>query len=159
MNGRYLALAGRIQQELRDLDMLVQRVSRMWAQALRSSDDAYVDATALNLHSYYAGIERIFEWIANEIDDSMPVGRHWHQDLLRQMAGEIPEVRPAVISPELRQRLDRYRGFRHVVRHVYTYNLDPEQVGGLADALPDLAAEVAKHLEQFLAFLEQSGIN
>ncbi|WP_416672242.1 ribonuclease toxin HepT-like protein [Egbenema bharatensis] len=41
----------------------------------------------------------------------------------------IPSVRPAVLSFETRDRLDRYRGFRHVVRNVYTFNLDPEQIG------------------------------
>jgi len=50
----------------------------------------------------------------------MPAGEHWHQLLLEQMASEIGGVRPAVISDATRQALDEYRGFRHVVRNVYT---------------------------------------
>jgi hypothetical protein len=38
-----------------------------------------------------------------------------------QMADEVLNVRPAVISEEVRQWLDDYRGFRHIVRNVYTY--------------------------------------
>ncbi|HHB90550.1 MAG TPA: hypothetical protein ENK60_04510 [Anaerolineae bacterium] len=68
MNARYLALAGRIAQELDEQERLVQRIQRLWEQAERSHDEAYIDATALNLHGFYAGIERIFEWIATDVD-------------------------------------------------------------------------------------------
>jgi hypothetical protein len=39
------------------------------------------------------------------------------------MAVEIELVRPAVISKETRNTLDEYRGFRHIVRNVYSFNL------------------------------------
>ena len=85
MNGKYLALSGRIRQELEELTIVVRRVERIWEQAGRSSDDYYVDATALNLHGFYAGLERIFELIADDVDQAKPDGAHWHQNLLRQM--------------------------------------------------------------------------
>ncbi len=43
-------------------------------------------------------------------------------------SGEINKVRPAVISDSVRLGLDEYRGFRHVVRNVYTYKFDSESV-------------------------------
>ncbi len=156
MNGRYLALAGRIRQELDELDRVVRRVQRFWARAERSGDEALVDATALNLHGYYAGVERIFESVATNVDEFVPSGKHWHRDLLAQMASAVPGVRPPVLPPEVQRRLDIYRGFRHVVRNVYTYNLDPEQVGRLARELPQLAEEVKRALLAFAEFLERS---
>ncbi|HXF05130.1 MAG TPA: hypothetical protein VNM72_06910 [Blastocatellia bacterium] len=37
------------------------------------------------------------------------------------MALEIPQVRPAVISPELKQELDEFRRFHRFFRHAYVF--------------------------------------
>jgi hypothetical protein len=152
----YLAVAGRIRQELQELEQVVARTEHIWQQAAVSTDDYYVDATALNLHSFYAGLEHIFEIIAEGIDRVKPVGANWHQELLRQIGAEIPSVRPAVLSSEMRSKLDRYRGFRHVVRNVYTFHLDPEQIEVLVRQLPSTAAQVAQELAAFASFLERT---
>jgi len=83
---------------------------------------------ALNIHSCYFGLERVFEKIASAVDSSQPQGINWHKELLNQMALEIPNVRPAVISEKSRELLDPYRGFRHVSRNVYTYHIMPEKM-------------------------------
>ncbi|MFZ1240058.1 MAG: hypothetical protein WAV74_17430 [Anaerolineae bacterium] len=155
MNGIYRTIAGRIRAESQELARVVERTDRIWQQALTSSDDYYVDATALNLHGFYAGLERLLEIIADGVDQAKPGGAHWHDELLRQMAAEIPGVRPPVLSQETRERLDRYRGFRHVVRNAYTYNLDPEQIGVLVKQLAPTMARVAQELTAFADFLEQ----
>ena len=152
---RSRTIAGRIRAESQELARVVERTDRIWQQALTSSDDYYVDATALNLHGFYAGLERLLEIIADGVDQAKPGGAHWHDELLRQMAAEIPGVRPPVLSQETRDRLDRYRGFRHVVRNVYTYNLDPEQIGVLVKQLAPTMARVAHELTAFAEFLEQ----
>ena len=155
MNGIYRTIAGRIRVDLQELARVVERTGRIWQQALVSPDDYYVDATALNLHGFYAGLERLLEIIAEGVDQAKPAGAHWHDDLLRQMAAEVPGVRPPVLSQETRQRLDRYRGFRHVVRNVYTYSLDPEQIGMLVKQLAPTMARVSQELTAFADFLEQ----
>lgn len=119
MKETYLAVAGRIRQELQEIAKVVERAARIWERAATSSDDYYVDAAALNLHSFY------FEVIADSIDHAKLSGPRWHQNLLRQMTSEIPGVRPPVIRPETRDRLDQFQEFRHVVRNVYTFSPDP----------------------------------
>ena len=94
----YRALAGRIRQDLNDLDAVCSRVDAIWRRYQDSGDEYYIDAAALNVHDFYAGLERIFEAIARRIDQSMPEGPHWHEDLLDQMASTIPNTRPAVLS-------------------------------------------------------------
>lgn len=59
------------------------------------------------------------------------------------MAQEVPQVRPAVISEKSRSRLDEYRGFRHVVRNVYTFKFDTEKVEKLATEVPGLFADIS----------------
>lgn len=155
MNARYLMLAGRIRQELTELDRVVQRTNQIWQAATRSADDYHLDATALNLHGYYAGIERLLEMIADTIDQAKPAGANWHQELLRQMASDIPTIRPAILSEASRNGLDEYRGFRHIVRNVYSYNLDPTRIDRLVKNLTPLAAGVSKELLTFSVLLEQ----
>lgn len=112
---------------------------------------------ALNLHSFYTALERVFELIAVTIDQTKPQGENWHQELLRQMATEIELVRPIVISRETRNSLDEYRGFRHVVRNVYSFNLSITKVEPLVRKLPNLFEEIESELEVFLNFLETLG--
>ncbi len=121
-------LAARIRIDLPELAFLVERARQGWNKAKTLNDDYYLDGVALNLHGFYSGLEKIFEKIAATVDGSVPNAANWHQELLSQMSMEIPEVRPAVISQELRDMLEDYRGFRHVVRNVYTHLLNPEKI-------------------------------
>jgi hypothetical protein len=71
------------------------------------------------------------------------------------MMTEVPKVRPAVISIETGTKLDEYRRFRHVVRNVYTYNLDPVKIGKLVGSASELFTQTKAELLAFAAFLEQ----
>jgi hypothetical protein len=126
VNERLLQLAQRMAEALDELERVVQRAQEGWVRARQSSDDLYLDSVALNLHGFYAGLERLFELVATTVDGTLPQGANWHQVLLQQMAAEVPGVRPAVISENGRDALDEYRGFRHVVRHVYTFRCAPK---------------------------------
>jgi hypothetical protein len=41
-----------------------QRIETGWQRVRQSSDDYYLDGVALNLPSFYSGLERIFELVA-----------------------------------------------------------------------------------------------
>lgn len=93
--------------------------------------------------------------VAERIDGSLPSGAAWHQDLLRQMAVELPAVRPTVISEQLALDLDRYRGFRRVIRNVYAYVLDPNRVGELVESLPSTLERLRAELMVFADALDE----
>lgn len=99
-------------------------------------------------------MERVFEKISSAIDGSLPQGTNWHQELLNQMALEKPNLRPAVISEKTRKQLDPYRGFRHVVRNVYTYNISPDKMEPLAKGIRLVFKQVEKELTAFSRFIE-----
>ncbi len=153
MSGDALAVASRIQVELTELESVVERTERQFSKAESSGDEDYLDGVALNLHSFYAGIERIFEVIAREIDNSMPTGPEWHRNLLTQMSAEISGTRPAVIGHSTRNCLDEYRGFRHLVRNIYTFNLRPSRVEELVTELRQCYAALAVDIKAFCQFL------
>ena len=155
MTEELLRLARRIRAECDELVRVVDRVQEGWRRSLKSSDDLYLDSVALNLHGFYAGLERLFEVIAAVVDGDVPRGESWHQALLEQVAAEIPAVRPAVISEETRWLLDEYRGFRHVVRNVYTFRFDPEKLQRLVDGAPAACRQASEELLAFAGFLEE----
>jgi hypothetical protein len=106
------------------------------------------------LHGFYSGVERLFEDIARTLEKALPSGPGWHQDLLPQMSAEVPSNRPPVIRQDTRNCLDEYRGFRHVVRNVYTFQLRPPRLQQLAQQLGDCFASLKGDIEEFSKFLE-----
>jgi hypothetical protein len=154
---RLLRVVERTRDQVADLDRSVERAREGWRRAQQSSDDYYLDGVALNLHGFYDGLERLFELIATVIDGTQPQGANWHEMLLRQMAAEISGVRPAVISEEMRNALDEYRGFRHVVRHVYTFEFEPAKVQRMVEKAPAVFGQVRAELLAFADFLEKRG--
>jgi hypothetical protein len=60
MNEQLRAIAQRIRAELPEMDRAIQRARRAFERASFSSDDLYLDSVALNLHSFYGGVERLF---------------------------------------------------------------------------------------------------
>ncbi len=156
MTGRGEVLAQRILAELQDISILVVRAEQGWVKARESQDDFFLDGVALNLHGFYSGLERIFERIALAVEDTVPDGANWHQELLIQISAEIPGLRPAVISPDLKEELEPYRGFRHIVRNVYAYNLRPEKMAPLMENLSKVFATVEREIGAFAGFLRSN---
>lgn len=147
-------LAAKILAEIKELSQLVNRAKHGWEKAKLKHDDYYLDGVALNLHGFYSGLERIFERVASTIDGNVPDGANWHQELLNQMSIEIPGSRPAVISPETVDMLQDYRGFRHIVRNVYTYHLNPDKMERLINNLDAVHEKVTAELTAFAGFLQ-----
>ncbi|GJM41876.1 MAG: hypothetical protein DHS20C20_21580 [Ardenticatenaceae bacterium] len=127
----YIALSSRIQEATGELRTLIERIERLRDKAIQTPDDDHWDGVALNLHGFYTAVEQIFEDIARTIDQNVPDGSQWHRDLLLQMSAELKEVRPAVIRRETRHCLDQFRGFRQVVRNVYSFTLFPTRMSEL----------------------------
>ena len=155
MSNQLGQIAERIRAELDEIERVQRRIETGWERARQSADDHYLDGVALNLHGFYSGLERIFELIATRIDGTLPTGENWHQLLLQQMTTEIPGVRPAVISENTFTQLDEYRGFRHVVRNVYTFRFEPAKIQKLVDDISSLYTQVQAELLAFAEFLKQ----
>ncbi len=51
-----------------------------------------------------------------------------HQDVLDQMAAEVAGTRPALLDLDLYQALTELKGFRHLVRHRYGFDLKTDKV-------------------------------
>lgn len=156
MTHPYQELIERIRGEVPELERVMNRALRAWPQAQKTfpEQEVYMDSVALNLHSFYAGVERLFELIARHMDRGLPGGETWHRELLKQMARDLEGVRPAVIDEETFLRLDDFRRFRHLVQNIYAINLMPDKMRGLMEALPALWSTLKAELMAFADFLE-----
>ena len=67
MAGKGAVLASRILNEVAALGLVVGRVESAWKAAAANNDEFYYDSVALNIHSFYSGIERVFEKIASAV--------------------------------------------------------------------------------------------
>lgn len=157
MNSHYRLLVQRIHDEVADIERTVAAVSRHWRrfQKARVDQDAYLNSVALNLHSFYSGVERVLELIAVELDGGTLGGEAWHAELLRQMTLAVPKVRPAVLSQGSGDWLDEYRKFRHRVRNIYATNLVPDRMKSLVEDVPSGWRRVRQELLTFTVFLEK----
>jgi hypothetical protein len=152
----YQSLIERIRGEVLDLEQVIERAKQAWLLVQKAPEEqyAYLDSVALNLHSFYSGLERLFELIARQVDQNLPDSQTWHRDLLQQMAEDLTDLRPGVISQESAVLVDEFRRFRHLVRNVYTINLVPAKMKGLMEALPELWPRLQAELLAFADYLD-----
>jgi hypothetical protein len=106
------------------------------------------------LHDFYSAAERIFRYIATEIDDDLPSGSSWHIQLLQRMATDLETIRPAVFDRATARQLDEYLRFRHLFRNMYGFDLEWERCNKLLVDLPETFARLEEQVTAFLEFLE-----
>ena len=115
-------------------------------------DPLRVDAAALRLQSLYTGIERCLVQITRVLNGGTPDGAEWHRRLLERM-GQATGQRPAVFTADTIDALHELLRFRHLVRHLYAYELQPEPVERLRLAAAALWPAVRADLEGFRHWL------
>ncbi len=149
----YAVLVAKLRNELIKVEMAVRSAISQAGKAKLSGDDDFWCAAAFSLQNFYMGTERIFEEVAKQVDRSLPSGGSSHRALLEQMALEIPNVRPAVILADTLDRLQDYRGFRHVAIHLYAFELHSDRVSVLVDMLMNSWMLLSRDVEVFCCFL------
>lgn len=143
-------LVAEIKDELAKLEILVNKLS---AQMSRLTNEEMAESAALRLHNFYTGCERIFRLIASEVNGGVPQDLDWHKRLLTQAGLEIEIIRPAVISPQTRKDLEELLKFRHIVRNLYGFELEPKRIKPLIVLTTSLYPRLAAEIEKFIAFL------
>jgi hypothetical protein len=140
--------------ELERLKHLEGQIQRVMAeiQTDPARADLFYESLALKLHNFYTGCERIFRLVATDLNGGLPSGQDWHRRLLERMSIER-DGRSAVIRRETAHRLQEYLGFRHVVRHVYGFELDPERLTPLVEHYPLVWSQVESDITVFLGWL------
>lgn len=141
--------------ELEQLNFLLQTHHPLLSKCENKNPDPIeLSALAAMLHAFYTGIENILRRVAVELDGEPPKGEFWHRQLLDSMARPTP-VRPAVISPALRDSLRVYLYFRHVFRQAYTFELRWEKMTGLVQECERILRQCEIELNSFFESLKK----
>jgi hypothetical protein len=161
MTVRYVVLAEEIADEIKKLKQVEKRIKKSLASLQKATveRDIYVDSLALNIHSFYTGLERIFENIASKVDGEIPTGESWHKELLIQMSTPLQEIRPQVISESLLSALNELLTFRHRIRNIYSFKIDPKRVVRMCKQLDSIGNKIFEDLNGFVSFLRETGKN
>ena len=136
--------------KINDIDKLFSEYDLIFKKIEMKTPDLF-DMTILGsvLHSFYNGLENIFEIIAKNIDGIVPNGNKSHQELLHQMASENSK-RNEILNEELYLKLREYATFRHFYRHAYSFQLNWEKMNPLIDNLQTVWNELKLNLENFI---------
>ncbi len=107
------------------------------------------NSLAYKLHNLYSSYEDIFKIIIKFFENHIDDLSTFHTGLLKRMALNINGIRPALLSDHSLKILDELRGFRHVFRHAYGYELDTDRVIKMAEKIPSLKESFATDLNTF----------
>ena len=138
-------IVGFVEEELTGISRLLKEISDC-----KGNNSIMRRAKGSILHDFYNTCERVFEFVAHQINGGIPKGEQWYKKLLRQMTMEIKDLRPAVISKKLASELDEYLGFRHLFRNIYGFELESERWDELVIKFPKVAEYFCKEIRDFL---------
>ena len=152
MKNALLILKTEIEKELRDLERLRDEMS----EVLKHPAPSFLETRAAGsiLHDFYSGIEKIFRRIAARIDRDIPSDEDWHTELLIRMSMSIDNVRPPVISVELKERLGEYLRFRHLFRNIYGFELKWERCKTLGMTMMEILKTFTEEIRKFIEFID-----
>ena len=149
---KIVILIAEIKKELDKLDQLIKKLELQ--KNIGPENEVVIESTALKIHNFYTGCERIFKMIASDLNGFVPDSFDWHHRLLSQMSATVEGIRPAVISEKTQKGLIELLAFRHVVRSVYGYELDAKRIELLVKLALDVYPSAKKELERFCNFLD-----
>lgn len=142
-------LAAEVESELSGLGALEAEL----ADAPPGDETHAIRARGSILHDFYNGIERVFVRIARELNGGVPRAERWHRELVRNMALEIPAVRPAVIDADLARTLEEYLRFRYVFRNGYGAVPSADRMRPLEARMPATLEAFRDQVRSFLAWM------
>lgn len=114
----------------------------------KKPDEIILSAIGSHLHSYYNGIEKIFDIINKETDNFSFNSEKSHSELLSVMAMKT-DKRNAVISEQSKIELSDYMKFRHFFRHSYSYDIDWNKIKPLLDNIQENWQRVHEEIDTF----------
>lgn len=114
-----------IEKEFEFLDLIIKKSDSI------GIDEIELRASATSLQSIYNGFEKILIIIFKTYNLQIPNNHAWHSELLKL------SIENNIISEKLESLLRDYMGFRHFVRHAYSFMLDTELVKPLLFKLSD----------------------
>ena len=145
-------LKAEIEDQMSTIDAIIQKVENRKHEYTERPE--FTESLAYQFHNLYCAFEDLLRIVAKFFENSIDDSSRYHIELLRRMRLNIEGVRPPLISSELCAVLDEFRAFRHVFRHAYSYDLDPQKLGLLLEKLELIKKHYPIDIHTFITRLE-----
>ncbi len=137
-----------------ETDFLLEQISELDAKLAKNlvliKKHEHLVTAAYHLSCIYSCFEDIFTKIAKVFENRIENPASWHKELLERMRIAVPNVRPAVLEKDSGEVLGEIRGFRHVFKSSYVFNLDRDRVIAIAKKWNKGKESVLNDLKKFL---------
>jgi len=149
-------LQSEINQEISSLEALLRELKTLKPRlAQKEISNLDLRAAGSILHDFYNGVENIFRRVAQELNGGLPAGEDWHKQLLTDMSLDVKGVRPPLVSEDLKLKLQKYLGFRHIFRNVYGFHLEQEQIKVMVKEFPRILSWLKREIAAFQKYLDK----
>lgn len=154
MKERYEQLKADVLDEMEAVEEVLKDLSFL-KNNLNSDKIDNVQKAALGtfLMNFYVGVENIVKRIGKEYYQVMPKGSSWHKELLDLSCTPLRGKTP-LFNQDVVDRLNPYRGFRHIFVSGYGFKLRLELMNSLISNVEFLWADIKKAIEEFWSKLE-----
>jgi uncharacterized protein YutE (UPF0331/DUF86 family) len=141
-------LTAELTAQLRLIERVYQRLDDRLALGLDTP--AQLDSMAYQVHNLYCAVEDLLKLVAHAFENRIGAGSEWHRTLLLRLSQPVQGIRPAFLSEETFDILNRLRGFRHFVRHGYGAEIEINQLRTNLDLAIQLKPLIIRNLHLFL---------
>lgn len=141
-------LTAELTAQLRLIERVYQRLNDR--ASLGFDTPAQLDSVAYQIHNLYCAVEELLKLVAHAFENRIGAGSEWHRTLLLRLSQPVRDVRPAFLSEQTFDVLNRLRGFRHFFRHGYGVEIEFEQLRINFNLAIQLKALITEDLHLFL---------
>ncbi len=152
MDAKILILVNSIRRDLGAIAAIYDELDRH-PLTMDVGEDTLI-VIAYHLHNLYNAFENIFQNIAAVFENSVDDVERWHAQLLERMQLDAMPLRPAIIDDTAYDALDELRRFRHLFRHAYMIDLDPQRLQLVIRKALALKAIYVDQVGHFIDFLQ-----
>lgn len=151
-----------IQEEFDDLetirDELQEEIHTIDWEAEHTPTKKDKRSLALMVHDFYSGIERIFKTCISRIDgdlSDLEEEPDSHDRIIRRATSDDLSVRPPIVSSEHREILLDLKGFRHIIHHNYSHQLEWQQMKHFVENFNEMYKNLVGDINEFLDTIEE----
>ena len=115
-----------LQQELKIVSLVLRKKEQEPLSAIE------IRGAALSLTALYNGMESLLKHVLAGRRLFVKEGQSWHTSLLRKSQSL------GIISEKTMKDLKAFLGFRHFIRHAYSFEINPRTIEAVLDTAPAL---------------------
>ena len=134
---------------------LMEKVSRRLQARVNDGLDTpgQLDSIAYQIHNLYCSAEDLLKLIASSFENQIGSGGDWHRVLLLRLSQPVEGIRPAFLSDDSLEVMNKLRSFRHLIRHAYGTEIELTQLQANLSAAQQLYGLIRQDIDTFTAAL------